>query len=124
MAEKWLSAEIRLSGNLGRDAEKRYSAAGKAYTKFNVAVKPAKDHTDWYSVTCFDELAEQASPLTKGTKVEVRGRLVHREYETSDGSKRISNDVIADEVTFDGMTREDDPPSRGPQGADLDSIPF
>lgn len=119
MPERFLSAEIHLAGNVGRDAELRYSAAGKPFTKFSVAVKPAKDHTDWYAVTCFDALAEQSASITKGQKVEVRGRLVHREYEHSDGTKRTSNDVIADTIKVDGAV-----PDIGAQASDLDSIPF
>jgi single-strand DNA-binding protein len=36
--------------------------------------------------------------LTKGKKVAIEGKLVHRIYETKDGEKRYINEVNCDEL--------------------------
>jgi single-strand DNA-binding protein len=99
--------KVIVIGNLGRDPEKRYTQDGRPVTRFSVAATTRRrerdgewaDHTEWFSVTVFGRQAETlADRVTKGTRVYVEGRLESRQYETQNGGKGFSLDVIANEV--------------------------
>ena len=74
-------------GNLGRDPEMRYTAAGKPVTNFSVAVSrrytvesETREETQWFRVSAWNQLAETCSQyLTKGQRVFVEGRLQTRQ---------------------------------------------
>ena len=86
------------SGNLTRDPEMKYSAAGKAYTKFTVAVKRTfdRDKTDFFNCTAFGKQAENiAQYCAKGSKVLVEGQVNIDKKE----DKYYTN-IIADRVEF------------------------
>src|SRR3982751_3714614 len=141
--------KVIVVGNLGRDPEKRYTQDGKPVTRFSVAATTRRkgregeweDHTEWFSVTVFGRQAETlAERITKGTRVYVEGRLESRQYDTQNGGKGFSLDVIANEVlSLDPRQRTDDfggefepagpprpQPSRGidESAADLEDLPF
>ena len=143
--------KVIVVGNLGRDPEKRYTQDGKPVTRFSVAATTRRkgregeweDHTEWFSVTVFGRQAETlAERLTKGTRVYVEGRLESRQYETQNGGKGFSLDVIANEVlSLDPRQRTDEQGGSGefetasagrPQAAtrsmedtaDLEDLPF
>jgi single-strand DNA-binding protein len=108
--------KVIVIGNLGRDPEKRYTQDGRPVTRFSVAATTRRrerdgewaDHTEWFSVTVFGRQAETlAERVTKGTRVYVEGRLESRQYETQNGGKGFSLDVIANEVIpLDSRQRE------------------
>jgi len=107
-------AIINLYGNLGRDAELRFTAEGRAILAFSVASssyqgsgEQRQEHTDWYAVRLFGKRGEALAPyLLKGTRVAVVGRLQHRHYARQDGTPGCSLDVIASELDFTGPRRE------------------
>ena len=78
-------AHITLYGNLGRDAETRYTKSGTMNVSFSMAHSERRgegeERTDWYRVTAWGKLAEtldrfaQDGSLIKGTPVVVLGRL-------------------------------------------------
>src|SRR6266571_3449433 len=99
--------KVIVIGNLGRDPEKRYTQDGRPVTRFSVAATTLRrerdgewaDHTEWFSVTGFGRQAETlAERVAKGTRVYVEGRLESRQYETQNGGKGFSLDVIANEI--------------------------
>jgi len=86
------------SGNFTRDPEMKYSAAGKAYTKFTVAVQRPfdRDKTDFFNCTAFGKQAENiAQYCAKGSKVLVEGQVNIDKKE----DKYYTN-IIADRVEF------------------------
>lgn len=96
--------QFNFTGNMCKDPELNYSQAGKAYTKFAVAVaRPFKrDETDFFNVTAFGKLAELLAEYTeKGMKVLVSGRL---EITRKDNNTYV--DVIADSVEWFGSKKE------------------
>ena len=142
-------------GNLGRDPEKRYTQDGRPVTRFSVAATTRRrerdgewaDHTEWFSVTVFGRQAETlAERLQKGTRGYVEGRLESRQYETQNGQKGFSLDIVASDVlALDSRPREGgdfpgasefDSASAAPAGrggpqrrpvedaADLEDLPF
>jgi len=76
----------------------KYSAAGKAYTKFTVAVQRPfdRDKTDFFNCTAFGKQAENiAQYCAKGSKVLVEGQVNIDKKE----DKYYTN-IIADRVEF------------------------
>jgi single-strand DNA-binding protein len=102
--------KVILVGNLGRDAETKFTPGGQSVTKFSVATARRwkdqqsgewKEETNWSNVTLWR--AENLSPyLTKGKQVYVEGRLQTRSYEDKDGKKVYATDVVADDVILLG----------------------
>lgn len=95
---------VMLIGNLGKDAETRYTPSGTAVTNFSVATtarsKDAqtgewKEHTDWHDVVLW-RAEKVAEYLTKGRQVYVEGRLQTRSWEDQNGQKRYRTEVVAD----------------------------
>jgi single-strand DNA-binding protein len=102
--------KVILVGNLGRDAETKFTPSGVSMTRFSVATARRykdqatgewKEDTDWSNVVLWR--AENLAPyLTKGKQVYVEGRLQTRSYEDKDGQKRYSTEVVADDVILLG----------------------
>lgn len=98
---------VELLGNLGRDADTKFTASGIARTTFSVAttrrIKDGdgwKDETDWHNVVLWrnEKLAEY---LKKGTRLYIDGRLSTRNYE-KDGAKVYVTEVVAEDVILCG----------------------
>lgn len=103
--------QLILIGNLGSDAELRYTADGTPVASFSLAVnrrwtKEDGSHgeeTTWFRVTVWRKMAESLAPyLKKGGKVMVIGRVAGRAYTAADGSPRASLDVTADTIKLMG----------------------
>jgi single-strand DNA-binding protein len=137
--------KVILVGNLGRDAELRYTPGGAAVAKVSIATTEVwndkngerKEKTEWHSVDIWGKQAETLSEyLTKGKQIYVEGRLQTREWNDKDGNKRKTTDIKADRVVLlsgggggrGGFARTE--PSEMPQesapAAELneDDIPF
>jgi single-strand DNA-binding protein len=103
MASKSVNKVILL-GNLGRDAETKFTPGGVAVTKFSIATsfnrKDAqsgewKEETNWSNITLWK--GENLTPyLLKGTRVYVEGRLQTRSYDDKDGKKMYATDVVVE----------------------------
>lgn len=101
--------KVILVGNIGRDAETKFTPSGSAVTNFSLATSRRwkdqggewKEETDWHNVQLWkaEKLAEY---LKKGTSVYVEGRLRHRSYEDKDGQKRYVTEIVADDVILLG----------------------
>ncbi|MBN1353862.1 MAG: single-stranded DNA-binding protein [Candidatus Omnitrophica bacterium] len=100
---------VFLIGNLTRDPELRYVPSGTAVTTFDLAVNRVystqsgekKEETSFIRIVVWARRAEVcAEYLTKGSPVFVEGRLRTRSWETQDGQKRITVEVIANNVQF------------------------
>jgi single-strand DNA-binding protein len=99
-----------LVGNLGRDAETKFTPGGAAVTRFAVATSRRwkdqtsgewKEETDWTNVTLWRQ-ENLATYLTKGKQIYVEGRIHTRSYEDKDGKKVYATEVVADEVILLG----------------------
>ena len=99
---------VTFSGNLTGDPELRYVASGKPVTSFTVAVNAfnknrqtgqyEKGESTFFRCAVWGDMSENvAESLTKGTRVNVEGRLTIRQYE-SQGQTRTSLDVAVDEI--------------------------
>ena len=104
--------KIQLIGNLGKDADTRFTTDGLAVTSFGLATtsgfKNKEDkwtnETTWHNVTAFKLSDNVRAGLTKGKKFFVEGRLTKNEYTDKDGLKKQSVQVLADIIIpFDKM---------------------
>jgi single-strand DNA-binding protein len=102
--------KVILIGNLGKDAETKFTAQGTAVSKFSVATTRRfkdnatgdwKDETDWTNVVLWKNEGV-AQYLTKGKQVYIEGRLSNRSYDDKDGNKRYVTEVVAEEVMLLG----------------------
>ena len=90
-----------LTGNLGADPEVFYSAEGNPVVNFNIAFRVSKDKTGWIKVVCFKRLAEIAEKyLHKGARIGLIGTLDQQHWETDEGIKRSSFQLIANSLEF------------------------
>ena len=102
--------KVILVGNLGKDAETKFTPSGVAKTTFSVATGRRwkdqqtgdwKEETDWSNVVLWK--SENLAPyLTKGKQVYVEGRLSSRSYEDKDGVKKYITEVVALDVILLG----------------------
>ncbi len=102
--------KVLLIGNLGRDAETKFTPSGVSVTRFAVATTRSwkdqqsnewKEETNWTNVVLWRQ-ENLANYLTKGKQVYVEGRLQTRSYDDKDGKKVYSTEVVADEVLLLG----------------------
>jgi single-strand DNA-binding protein len=100
---------VTLVGRLTRDPEGRFTTKGQAMCRFDIAVnrryKDAtgnwQDDTSFVPVVVWGEAATRCSErLKKGLPVHVEGRLQSRSWETKEGQKRTTLEVIARRVQF------------------------
>ena len=99
--------KVMIIGRLGGDPEMRNLASGPPLTKFSVAAGrqwisqdgERRSETEWFNVVAWARLAEICNEyLNKGDRVYVEGRLQTRRWEDSDGNKRSSTEVVANEM--------------------------
>lgn len=94
---------VFLIGNLTKDPEVSIVSNDLTNCKFSIAVtrRYGAKETDYFSVVCWRGMAENCGKyLRKGSKVGVCGSIQTKTYETSDGVKRYTVEVVADEVQF------------------------
>jgi single-strand DNA-binding protein len=103
--------KVILVGNLGRDAELRYTPGGAAVSKFSIATTEVwtdksgqrQERTEWHNIDLWGKQAESLSEyLVKGKQVYLEGRLQTDEYTDKEGVKRKSTKVRCDRVVLLG----------------------
>jgi single-strand DNA-binding protein len=101
--------KVFLIGNLTRDPELRYVPSGSAVATFTVAVNRVyttqtgekKEQVSFIRIVVWGRRAEVCGEyLSKGSPVFVEGRLQTRDWETAEGQKRNTVEVVADNVQF------------------------
>lgn len=123
---------IVIMGRLGKDQELRRTQSGVAVATFNVAVdRDFKDKatgqraTDWITCVAWRSTAEFVEKyFAKGSQVLVAGRLQMRDWTDKDGNKRISAEVVVEQMYFGDSKRDGEggtragsyqPPVTGPE---------
>jgi len=98
--------KIMLIGNLGKDAETRFTTNNISVTSFSLATTygyKGKDgnwqnETTWHNIVAFNLSDYFKENLKKGKKVYVEGRLTKRDYTDKEGVKRYSTDIISEKI--------------------------
>lgn len=104
--------KVILIGNLTRDPELQTTNGGVSICRFSLAVQrrfanaEGEREADFINIVVWRNLAETCHKfLKKGSKCAVIGRLQTSSYEASDGSKRYTTDIVADEIEFLNSSR-------------------
>ncbi len=141
--------KVIIVGNLGRDAEIRYTPGGAAVATLSLATTDIwndkagqrQEKTEWHRVVVWGKQAETlADYLTKGRQVYVEGRLQTRQWDDKDGNKRSTTEIRSDRIVLLGgrgeggaggdytSSRSSNPgasgPAPGPPELTDDDIPF
>src|SRR5690348_10979444 len=102
---------VLLVGNLGRDAELRYTPQGVAVTNFSIATTETwndksgqrQERTEWHRINLWGKAAESLTEyLTKGKQIFVQGRIQTRQWDDKDGNKRYTTEIRADRIVLLG----------------------
>ena len=104
--------KVMLIGNLGKDAEMRYTPGGQAVANFSIATSETwndkesgerKEKTEWHRIVLWGKQAESLQEyLVKGKQIYVEGRLQTRSWDDKDGNKKYSTEIKADRITLLG----------------------
>jgi single-strand DNA-binding protein len=103
--------KVILVGNLGRDAEMRFTPGGQAVATLNLATTEQwndkegqrQEKTEWHRIVLWGRQAESLSQyLVKGKQIYVEGRLQTRQWDDKDGNKRYTTEIKADRITLLG----------------------
>jgi len=138
--------QIIIVGNVGKDAELRYTSSGQAVTSFSVATSrkytgangEQAEETIWFRVSTWGKTAEICNQyVKKGSKVLVEGRITPdkttggpRIWTKQDGTSGASFEVTAQTVRFLSAKGEGSPMVEAAHelgGSELppeDDIPF
>lgn len=101
--------KVILLGNLGADPELKYLPSGQAVCEMRVATTfeykdksdQKQERTEWHKVVMWGKTAENAAKhLHKGQQVYIDGRLQTRSWDSPDGKKNYTTEVVADQVVF------------------------
>jgi single-strand DNA-binding protein len=144
--------KVILVGNLGRDAELRYTPGGAPVATLNLATTEVwndkagqkQEKTEWHRIVLWGKSAESLNEyLVKGKQIYVEGRLQTRQWDDKDGNKRYTTEIRSDRIVLlssgfgaaggAGRTQSrctsapaDEQPMGGEPGSELtdDDIPF
>src|SRR5436309_7183356 len=103
--------KVILVGNLGRDAELRYTPGGAPVSTLNLATTEVwndksgqrQEKTEWHRVVLWGKSAESLSEyLVKGKQIYVEGRLQARQWDDKDGNKRYTTEIRGDRIVLLG----------------------
>ena len=94
-----------VTGNITKDAELRYTANDKAYSKFSIANNEGygdNKKTNFFNCTLWGKSAENLNRfLTKGQKVLITGKIELGKYTDKEGVERKIIDINVD--SFGGV---------------------
>jgi len=123
-------------GNVGKDAEIRFTPNGDAVAQFSFALTSGygdKAITTWLNCNVWGKRSETLAPmLLKGTKIGITGELTNRPYTDKQGNEKHSLEVRISDVTLLGKAdggngktqRQDSKPNEHKPDDFEDQIPF
>ena len=104
--------KVILVGNLGRDAELRYTPGGAAVATLNLATTEVwndkasgqkQEKTEWHRIVLWGKSAESLNEyLTKGKQIYVEGRLQTRKWQDKDGHDKYTTEIRGDRIVLLG----------------------
>lgn len=126
------------SGHLGADPDLRHTQSGTPVVSLRMAMTrkwtskvdgndTPREETTWVNVSAWGKTAEVANQyLSKGSWVEIVGRLRNTEWEGKDGVKRYGMEVVCTQLELgpkQGGSRAPHPADQGKGGPGDDYIP-
>ena len=105
--------KVILIGNMTADPELKQTQGGLSVCSFSIAVNrrfktEGQQDCDFINIVAWRQQAEFVTRyFKKGQPILVCGRLENREWTDKNGSKRISTEIIAEEICFVGGNDSD-----------------
>jgi len=103
---------VILVGNLGKDAEVRYTPARAAVSTLSLATTEVwndkssgerVERTEWHRVVLWGKQAETLNDyLKKGKQIYVEGKLQTRKWQDRDGNDRYTTEIRSDRIVLLG----------------------
>ena len=100
-----------LVGNLGRDAEMRFTAGGTPVATVSLATTERftdregqkREDTQWHRIVIWGKTAESLHEyLTKGKQIYVEGRIQTRDWTDKEGKQQRTTEIRADRIVLLG----------------------
>ena len=98
---------VILMGNISTEVELKQTQSGTSVCSFNIAVnRRQKDEngeskTDFFTIQTWKQTAEFVSRyFKKGSPILVCGQIQNRSWTDNAGNKRISTEIVADDISF------------------------
>ena len=98
--------KVLLSGRLTRDPEVRYANSGTTTTRFSLACdrkfkSDGQPTADFINCVAFGKTAEFIEKyFSKGSGIELEGRIQTGSYDNQEGKKVYTTDVVIESVEF------------------------
>ena len=108
--------QAEIIGNVTRDPELRQTPNGDSVCSFGVATNFAwkdragqeQEKTEFHNIVAWGVLAQEISQnVRKGRKIYVSGRLQTRSWETPDGQKRWTTEIVTEKALALGVADEE-----------------
>ena len=127
--------KVHLVGNIGKDPEVRYSAAGKPIANASLATTSKRKNkegemietTEWHKLTFFDKLAEIVGEyVKKGSLIYVEGTIKYEKFINKNGVEVNTTQIICNEMTILKRAENKEKPAQydGLPQLDDDDLPF
>lgn len=127
--------KVHLVGNIGKDPEVRYSAAGKPIANASLATTSKRKNkegemvetTEWHKLTFFDKLAEIVGEyVKKGSLIYVEGTIKYEKFINKNGVEVNTTQIICNEMTILKRAENKEKPEhyQGLPKIEDDDIPF
>jgi len=100
--------KVQLMGHLGKEPIVKSLSTGKM-AKFSLATDESYlnregqrvENTQWHSLVAWGDIAEQVEQsLKKGSKIHLYGKISNRSYETKEGAKKYSTEIVVTGFEF------------------------
>lgn len=133
---------VELIGNLTKEPEVRVFQNGNSMAAFSVATNRSyktddgekKDIPEYHNIVVFGKMVDICEKyLRKGSKVWIEGRLQTRSWETKEGEKRYTTEIVLQELIMLSKKETSQRPEsdnladdkiQNDQEAELDDLPF
>lgn len=114
-------------GNVTRDPEMRTTTSGQKVVTLGVATNERwkdkasgedKERSEFHNIVLWGALADAAATgVKKGQRVAVSGRVQTRSWETKEGSKRYTTEIVGDSISLLGVRNPSIESAIDPTGA-------
>lgn len=125
--------QISIMGRLTKDPELRYTSNNTPVAAFTIACdrdvsSNGEKQTDFFNCVAWRATGEFVSKyFTRGALISLIGRLQMRSYESRDGERRQTVEIVVDKAYFCGEKKKEDVPAKKPKFIDVDDdeqLPF
>lgn len=117
---------IQIMGRLVANPELRHTKKDTSVASFRIACdRDFSEGTDFFDVVAWRKTGEFVNKyFSKGDPILIQGRVQMRDWETKDGEKRRSFEIIAENCHFCGGKKKDSSPQMQELPDDDGELPF